>query len=106
MCKDGSCSSIEACRNALIPLVANSCKGGIYACWVSPRFQGKVGSIVNSCTGSFSCENLGAGGEVGDVEDSCNGLSSCSNSGFGGSVGSLKKSCNAEDRTVWEGGRC
>lgn len=97
VCKDGSCSSHNACAAATIPLVVNSCKGE-RACMHAGGEGGVVLSIVNSCNGLDSCQSLAwFNGEVGDVQDSCNGKESCHlAAGFGGLIGSVKKSCNAE----------
>lgn len=96
ICKDGSCQGILACVNANIPFVMNSCKLS-NACSNAGR-DGTVESIVNSCSGTMACYQLGYNeGVVGYVQDSCNGYFACDSggSGDGGSVGNIVTSCNA-----------
>jgi hypothetical protein len=114
ICKDQSCSGKKACTNASIKSVVNSCRGSSacykvavpcpsptysYGCKDYNAVTGRVGPVVNSCTGDEACALAGsADGRIGSIQDSCNGKSACyAAGGLGGRVQSIRNSCN-DDR--------
>jgi hypothetical protein len=78
----------DACKNARIPNVVDSCLGSGACKYIGN--QGQVGDFVNSCKGDFVCYYLADGGEVGNIKDSCNGDYACLNlADEGGHVGDI-----------------
>ena len=93
--------------------IINGCKARL-ACYKTGYASGAgtdgyVESVVNSCHGDFSCQQIssshtGRAGSVGDIKDSCHGLASCllmasttTSSGNAGTVGNIKDSCHGEN---------
>jgi hypothetical protein len=121
VCLDGSCNGKEACQNANIPSVVNSCIGdyacynaggdggsignvnysckGIGACFKLAHQNGKVGNVLNSCIGEYACQFAAFdGGLIGSITDSCKeGIQACSNLGFRyGIVGNILNACRGD----------
>ena len=111
----GSCSGKDACRNAKIGSVFQSCADGYDACkdagyiasmrgsCLGPRActgaasnQGYISLFEASCHGPAVCQNAAAnGGSVGEVENSCFGQQSCYNlAADQGVVGTVVDSCS------------
>ena len=98
VCKDGSCSGENACKHANIALgvVTKSCTGK-KACY-STGYNGTVGSIVDSCSGEYSCASIAEyEGMVRNISNSCNGTKACYAAGYIGTVGSISSSCKGEN---------
>jgi hypothetical protein len=94
VCKDGSCDGDSSCYGLKSEFVVNSCKVGD-SCFKVAYGGGSVGIIVNSCSGSGACQNLGYYGKVGYVKDSCNGYEACRYVAYSsGETGNFKNSCN------------
>jgi hypothetical protein len=71
VCKDGSCNGNDACHDADILLVVNSCTGD-RACDRAGNDGGLISSIVDSCHGYRTCQMVAEnGGRVGDIIGSC-----------------------------------
>ena len=77
VCSDGSCNGYNACKNANIPSVVNSCIGE-QACYQAGGDGGSIGNVIGSCHGKHVCYYLGYKyGKVGNITDSCNGADAC-----------------------------
>lgn len=120
VCKDESCNGKNACTDATIPSVINSCKDyescfhagynagliksmvdscdGRRACFYAAAGGGSIGSIVNSCHGDYSCDTAAEeNGSIGDITESCVGEGACDDLGNEhGKVGNVVKSCHGE----------
>jgi len=87
VCKDGSCRGGNACRNANIDYVVNSCIDG----WMDSATcqSAQIYRAVNSCNGYYSCLRT----EANYVSNSCNLDFSC----YDASVcGDIVDSCNTD----------
>ena len=117
VCKDGSCNGYDACEDATIPSVVNSCKydgacenagryggliksmvdscNGYYACSYAAQIGGTIGNILGSCNEDLACGGAATlYGSIGDITESCIGLFACDDLGQGyGKVGNVVKSC-------------
>ena len=97
VCQDGGCNGKMACYKARITSVVNSCTGQFSCMSAGYGPTGVVGTLVNSCQGYLSCNSFGFNGIAGNVQDSCNAVKGCWQVAFsvGASVGNISSSCNA-----------
>ena len=96
VCKDGkSCNGKEACQDATIKFVVNSCIGD-YACLKAGFNGGSIGNVYDSCEGQEACDELGTfNGKVGNIINSCKKSSACQHAATnGGIIESITNSCN------------
>jgi len=90
----GSCSGTDACRNANIGSVFQSCAEGYKSCEDAGQ-NGYIGSMKGSCKGPRACTGAAANqGYIGLFQTSCHGPAVCQNAAAnGGSVDAIENSC-------------
>lgn len=97
VCKDGGCNGKMSCYKSRITSVVNSCTSEFSCMSAGFGAIGVVGTLVNSCQATLSCNAFGFNGLAGNIQDSCNALKSCWQVAFstGSSIGNISSSCNA-----------
>ena len=93
VCKDTSCNGDQACEDATVPVVVNSCQGKSACKSAGYNGMGAARGMVDSCQGDGACGYLGTTGNGGGIRSSCKGNESCFLLGFIGFVGNIINSC-------------
>jgi len=90
----GSCSGADACRNANIGSVFQSCAEGYKPCEDAGQ-NGYIGSMKGSCKGPRACTGAASNqGYISLFDQACHGPAVCQNAAAnGGSVGEVENSC-------------